>query len=165
MKDMLTADQARELLTYDPETGSFFWKVRRGHMRPGDQAGNIDSIGYVRLRLHGVLHHAHRLAWLIFYGEWPGREIDHVNGDRADNRIANLREANRSQQGQNKAMQRNNSSGFKGVCWFKPRGRWKAEICVLGERKHLGYFDDPQLASLAYQAAAKKHFGEFARLT
>lgn len=165
MKETLTADQARELLTYDPDTGSFFWRVDRGSKRAGSRAGNLDVMGYIRVRVLGTLHHGHRLAWLMTSGAWPALEIDHANGNRSDNRISNLRLATRVQQGQNKSIQRNNTSGFKGVCWFKPRKKWKAEIQVNRKSVHLGYFDNPEDAAGAYRQAALKHFGDFARLS
>lgn len=90
MKEQLTADQIREFLAYDPETGEFRWKQNRGHARAEEKAGNLDPAGHVKIRLCGTLYHAHRLAWLLHYGEWPIRDVWHDNENRSDNRIVNL---------------------------------------------------------------------------
>jgi hypothetical protein len=97
------------------------------------------------------------------YGQWPRRGIDHVNGDGTDNRLENLREANQSQNGANRRLTSKNTSGFKGVSFAKQAKRWRAGIQVGGRRKHLGYFDTPELAHQRYVEAAKAAFGEFAR--
>lgn len=166
MKDMLTADQARELLTYDPETGSFFWRVRRGHrFAPGDLAGTVLANGYVHIGVRRRYYKAHRLAWLMMTGNWPADLIDHVNCVRTDNRWSNLREATRSQNAANARLAHHNSTGFKGVSFHKKHQRWQANIRADGKYRYLGLFDSPEAAHAAYSRAANQHFGEFARLS
>lgn len=169
-KNDLTAEQVRAALDYDLETGLFRWRERQD-MRAcwnSKHAGKIatyrNSAGYIGVRLNGVLRYAHRLAWLYVYGEWPDGDVDHINRDKADNRIENLRLATRSQNNANSCRPRTNTSGFKGVSWSNAVGRWKAEIRARGKRYHLGYFDTPEEAHTAYCAAAKELHGEFARV-
>jgi hypothetical protein len=152
---MLTANRLREVLDYDPQTGIF--------TRAGKRAGSSNGCGYLRIRVDGQRYLAHRLAWLHVHGVWPSDQIDHVNTDRADNRIANLRDASRSQNHANTPLSRANTSGFKGVYWAPHTARWRAAIKVNGKKRHLGYFYSANDAALAYEAAANKMFGEFAR--
>lgn len=97
-----------------------------------------------------------------FITGWP--RVDHINGNGLDNRRANLRPATHAQNQRNKGLQSNNTSGFKGVCWDAPRGRWHAKICLNGRTIFLGRFDEAEEAARAYDAAAVRYFGEFARL-
>lgn len=152
----LTAERLCEVLDYDPGMGTFRW-IRRPtatcNVAVGAEAGTMDADGYRTIQLDGVRHRAHRLAWLYMHGEWPPSEdIDHVNGNRADNRIANLREARRSENVQNVGAARKDSkSGLAGV--NERDGRWRARIRAGGERLTLGYFDSPEEAHAAYRAA------------
>lgn len=151
----------KELLQYDPETGVFTWKRRRGAKRA--TAGCYNRLGYRLIGVDYDLHMAHRLAWLYVHGEWPPSHIDHINGDPSDNRIANLRLATQSQNGANARLRSDNTSGYKGAYWFKPVKRWMSSICKDGKQVHLGYFDTAEQAHAAYMNAAKEMFGEFAR--
>jgi len=161
----LTAARLRELLTYEPETGKFYRNTRHGGTVSGRETGTLDpSTGYVRISVDNVRHHAHRLAWLYVFGSWPMQTVDHANMDKADNRLVNLREATHSQNACNKPAQANNmSSGVKGVTWSKRKGKWKAQIGFEGQYRSLGEFNSVDEASEAYQAAAIKLHGEFAR--
>ena len=99
-KQELTAERLREVLAYDPDTGVFTWKARTSpfsRVNVGDVAGNLRRDGYIEICVDGRKHQSHRLAWLYVYGEWPADQIDHINGIRTDNRIANLREANNAE--------------------------------------------------------------------
>lgn len=179
----ITAAQLRAILDYNPETGEFRWKQRTPEMFAcgampsrrkcnawngrfaGQLAGNIEVFGYhvIHIQHNGGSYKAHRLAWLWMTGEWPEDQIDHVNGERADNRFANLREATNSQNLANSKASSRNRSGHKGVYWFAESEKWRANIRVNGRLISLGLFGNKEDAAAAYEAAAKLHFGEFAR--
>jgi hypothetical protein len=163
----LTAARLRQLLSYDPETGEFRWLKSGSGRRLGGIAGCRYGKGYVRVRImiDGRWYKAHRLAWLWMAGAWPKGEIDHRNLDPTDNRWCNLREATHSQNGANKRLQSNNTSGFHGVGCGVVSGKWRARCKVNGKEVRLGWFVTPGQAALAYAIAAEKYFGEFGRPT
>lgn len=146
--------QLKGLLHYSPETGIFTRLAVSGGCLVGSVAGTADSRGYQQIRICGRKYLAHRLAWLYVYGVFPSKHLDHVNRDKSDNRISNLREATRSENNQNRGLQKNNTSCYRGVCWNSRFLRWQARISVSGKRKSLGYFETAELAYEAYKAAA-----------
>lgn len=166
-KTELTAERLREVLDYNPETGVFTWRVSNGKRAvAGQLAGGISRNGYVRISIDDARHYAHRLAWLYVHGVWPKGQIDHINGAKTDNRIANLREATNAQNGQNRRTARADSqSGLIGVYLHPISGRWGAEIVRDGQKHSLGYFDTPEAAHAAYLAAKRElhEFGEAAK--
>lgn len=162
---MITSDELRQLLDYDPKTGIFTWRMSTGSRAvAGSKAGsrNGGRDGYIRIMVSKRVYLAHRLAWLHTHGEWPEDQIDHRNGARDDNRLSNLRLATNSQNGANKRRYANNRSGAKGVYWRGQRGKWTADIQVNGNRKNLGLFTTKEAAAEAYRQAAEAVFGEFA---
>ncbi|MBX3579886.1 MAG: HNH endonuclease [Rhizobiaceae bacterium] len=159
----LTAERLRELLSYDPTTGVFVWRVRRGPIAAGSVAGTPDGIGYIQIRIDRKHYRAQRLAWLYVTGEMPPHQVDHVNGERSDNRWANLRKATNAQNSANQRLKRCNTSGFKGVCWHAGGRAWMARIRANGKSHYLGLFGSREAAHAAYVAAADKLHGEFAR--
>lgn len=162
---MFSLDEAMGLVRYDPDTGDFIWLVSRnrygGATQPGDVAGCLNDQGYVLVGILGEQYRAHRLAWLFQTGEWPpnGHEIDHANGDRADNRWSNLRLVRRTQNNMNARPRSDNKSGHRGVSWRKDTGKWHARIMVSGRVILLGNYDDLDEAVAARQAAERQHFG------
>lgn len=149
-KQTLTAIRLREVLSYDPETGVFIWRIYiNGRAQAGDVAGGV-SVGYARIAIDGVRYKAHRLAWFYVHGIWPVSEIDHINGNKADNRIENMREAvhDKNLQNQRKAHC-NNKAGVLGVSLTK-RGRYVAMIQSNGVQKYLGSYATSEEASAAY---------------
>ena len=159
-KPALTPDRLREVLTYDEASGVFRWKEKPSQRtNAGEIAGFLHSCGYREVRVDGVRYKMHRLAWLYAYGKWPEKHIDHINGIRDDNRIANLREADNAQNHQNKKRaQSNNASGYLGVCWHSANKRWRAQIQACGKKIQLGYFDTAEEAHAAYlKAKAELH--------
>jgi hypothetical protein len=163
-KTELTQERLKELLSYDPETGVFRWLVKpSAQVGAGDVAGSTRLNGYrcIKIDRHG--YQAHRLAWLYVYGIWPTDQLDHKFGVRADNRIAELREATRVENGRNRKMHRNNSSGFRGVSWNKFKRKWCAQIRLPGRIIYRGQFNTAKEASDSYEAKAKELFGDFRR--
>lgn len=161
--NLVTSERLRSALSYDAETGHFTWLVRIGSVKAGQRAGKHAKNGYWRIRLDGVEYPAHRLAWFYVYGRWPDGQVDHINLDKIDNGISNLRPATNAENQRNRSEQSNNTSGFKGVSRFKKTGRWRAEIMIDGHKKYLGSFSTPEQAAVAYDSAAARLHGDFAR--
>jgi hypothetical protein len=158
----MTPAEVRELFDYDASTGELRW---RGGRRAGGIAGMVNKAGYRVVWGRGgkesrKMFLAHRLIWLWVYGEWPTK-IDHISGDKADNRLANLRQATNSGNSANSRLQARSKSGFKGV-WRHGPG-WAASIRKDNVTRHLGTFPTPELAYAAYCRAADSLHGEFAR--
>lgn len=172
-KPLPSIDIVRSALSYDPETGLLTWRWRDGFFqswnvrRAGEIAGHLDkTTGYIVINIDGELYKAHRLAWLLHYGEEPPTQIDHEDRNRSNNKIGNLRPAPGSRNQQNRC--RRKKSGLpKGVYRISSAGSnaphpFAAEIKTPQERLYLGSFSTPEAAHEAYVVAAKKHFGEFA---
>lgn len=158
----------RSILQYDPNTGALFWNRRIDVGKAwntrfsGKEAFTYqDSHGYMVGRINGKKKYAHRIAWVITYGENPKYDIDHINMDRSDNRISNLRLATESQNLSNRVAPSSNTSGYKGVSWCKERGLWEAYITSNGKRINLGRYGDIHEASTAYDEASALLHGEF----
>lgn len=160
----LTYERLREVLTYYPETGEFWWRYPAKGRKSYRRVGAINTPGYRIIGIDGGKYLASRLAYLWMTGEWPEGHMDHINCQRADDRWCNLRVATRAQNQANQPRQINNTSGYKGVFWYKAYGRWMAQITVKRKKHFLGYFDDPKEAHEAYAAAAQRFHGEFARV-
>ena len=159
----LTRERLMEVVNYNADLGTFTNVIARSpRMIVGSIAGGIRKNGYYRIAIDGKRYYAHRLAWLYVHGVWPADEIDHINGNRSDNRIENLRAADRRQNLGNQRRLSRNTSGYKGVSWCKARNLWVANIQKNGKLKHLGRFPSAEAAHQAYSSAAKEYFGEFA---
>ena len=158
-------DELLRLLNYNPKNGELRWKIKRtGGTKAGDLAGYISRMGYRVIKIGGNLRMAHRIAWAITYGDAPTNlQIDHINCDRSDNRLVNLRLCNGNENCSNRTASSRNQSGFKGVYWWKARQAWRADIVANGTHHYLGTFSTPELAHMAYCKAAAELHGEFAR--
>ena len=157
----LTAEKLRELLHYEPATGIFTWKISTSNrVKVGDAAGYPEGGGYLRIMVQSRRYKAHRLAWLYVYGEWPKDQIDHINRNRSDNRIANLREVTNKQNMQNAGKSSHNTSGHPGVCWHKQHSKWQAKIMHNYKGIHLGYFATLEEALSARKAAEKLYWAD-----
>lgn len=164
MKNELTLDRLKSLLSYDPETGEFSRiKGVRG-FQAGSRVGTLhQASGYIYVGVDSKSYRAHRLAWFYMTGTWP-KEVDHINGNRNDNRFENLRECTRSQNNANGKRRADNNSGHKGVSWVGRNCRWRAYIVKDGKQTHLGYFKDISNAISSRDEAMRNAFGEFARV-
>lgn len=155
MKSEILPEFLTQCLAYDPDTGEIRWRERpREHFaskaahtthnrtKAGKLAGCLDlSTGYLVIGLNAKLLYAHRAAWAIMHGEWPPEQIDHINGDRLDNRATNLRSVSHAENCRNTTIKRFNRSGTAGVAFAKREGKWRARIMHDYKDIHLGYFD------------------------
>lgn len=170
-----TPEELRQLLRYEPETGKLYWKPRPAEMFSSErlskswnsryaekEAFTAPLNGYKQGMVFYMALYAHRVAWAVYHGEWPEDQIDHINCQRSDNRIENLRKASNSENSRNTLISSNNTSGIKGVSMARS-GKWVAKIHHDGKSKHLGTFDTQGEAAIAYKDAANQHYGEFAR--
>lgn len=171
---LLSLNYLRECLEYDYQSGFFLWRRRPlqhfagvrhfnrwNSLFVGKKAGSPNSKRYTQITLDGVTYKAHRLAWMYHYGEYPALAIDHINGIHADNRIANLRLATKSENGMNRGPQENNTSGVKGVCWKPDEMKWIAQIGKGGKTIYIGRFDNLLDAVAARRSAEITLHGEF----
>lgn len=140
MMSELTAERLREVISYDPSTGAFHWlKNRKGGMKAGMRAGNLKSTGYRKINIDGSEYYEHRLAFLYATGQSPLKHVDHINMDRADNRICNLRLTTRSQNLTNVSASKRNKLGIKGV--NQVGNKYRVTISKDRTYRHIGYFD------------------------
>lgn len=149
VKINLTADTLRNLFSYNADTGVFNRRVQKGPFRVGTVAGTTLNTGYISLCVNGTYFQAHRLAWLYTHGTWPTGYIDHINHDKADNRLCNLRDVTWSENLHNlKSAKVSNKSRLLGVSPYK--NRWVAQIQKDKKKMHIGVFDTPEEAHAAY---------------
>lgn len=166
----LTAERARELLDYDKETGGFSWRHRPRsafdsdydcNMWNGRFAGRVagsDTVdGYIRVTICGNSYAAHRLAWLHTHGRWPEALIDHINGQKRDNSLVNLREASREINAQNVWVPcKTSKSGMRGVSWWSSKNKWRATIFADGKCQYIGIYATKEAAQSAYLSAKQR---------
>ncbi len=129
---MMTVDRLKSLLEFNPNTGVFNWIKKNG------KVAGCTSRGYVLIKIDGFSYPAHRLVWLLEHGEFPEDCLDHINHDRSDNRLVNLREVSRNENSKNKSLHSNNTSGVSGVTWNENAKRWQAQIKVDRKLIYLG---------------------------
>ena len=156
---MITQQYIKSLFHYDEQTGIFTRLVKRGAAHVGDIAGSKTWNGYVTIYIDGKNYRAHQLAWLYIHGVIPDTDIDHINQDKADNRISNLRLATRSQNNINSGIHAHNTTGFRGV--YASHEKFAAQIKRNGKPLYLGRFDTTEEAHQCYLAAARELYGEF----
>lgn len=158
-------ESLRETLLYDPDTGLFSRiKHQGGSKCVGSKVGSPHKGGYVQIKIFAVLYLAHRLAWFYTYGSWPIHRIDHIDGNRTNNKLSNLREATDSQNSQNMRKRKTSKSKYKGCSWRARTQVWEVYIRFEGKRIYLGAAKDEKTAALIYDEGAIKYFGEFANL-
>ena len=140
---MITQEQLKELLDYNPDTGIFTWKVDRSiAIKKGKVAGYKRPDGYIVTSINKKLYYLHRLAWLYVHGNFPNNVIDHINKDKSDNKLCNLRDVTTSFNNINCNLRSNNSSGYTGISFVKNINKWRVRIKINKKTKCLGYFLD-----------------------
>jgi hypothetical protein len=158
----LTQEYLKSILDYDLDTGIFTWKVNKAQRtKIGDIAGWIAD-GYRKIEINGKNYNAHRLAWLYVYGEMPKNLVDHIDCDRSNNKISNLRESTHQTNSENYKTPKTNNSGVKNVSWYKSLNKWVVSMSIKKTKKTIGYYDDLELAELVAIEARNKYRGEFA---
>ena len=177
--NMMPVDELARLFRMDAATGDLFWRARPREYFSSDRSfsvwnaryagkrakGGAVGAGHVRISVAGRNIYAHRIVFALHMGRWPVGFIDHINGDKLDNRISNLREASKPENMRNCPPPRSNTSGYCGVSWVSHRRKWRAYIQDRhGRRQHLGCFDDAESAARAYDESAAREHGAFARL-
>lgn len=158
----LTQDYLRSIFSYQ-DNGNLIRKTSAGSSRAGSVVGHIDDKGYRKTTINRKSFGVHQLVWLYHHGSMPG-QIDHNDKNPSNNRIENLRAATQSENQQNIDLKSNNKSGYKGVYFHKATSKYASQLRKNGKCIHLGLFLCPKEAALAYNEAAVKYFGEFARL-
>lgn len=137
-----------DVFLYNSITGKIYWKVNRGNVKAGSEAGTLHPNGYVMVVFNKRSYPAHRLAWFLHTGEWPKGTIDHINHCKSDNSLSNLRDVPQSTNQKNKSKSSKNTSGVTGVCYHKTRKKWYAMIIVDYKRIHIGYYNSLEEAAL-----------------
>ena len=154
---MITQEELKKQLKYDPNTGIFIRLTSNSNrIKVGDIAGGM-NIGYLIICVNGKKYQAHRLAWLYVYGEAPKHQLDHINHDRSDNRILNLRCTTNQENHKNRTINKNNTSGIIGISWHKKSNKWQVRIMINGKDKYLGRFKDKFEAISARMSANHKY--------
>jgi hypothetical protein len=149
MKSNLTHQRLKELVSYDKETGNFFRNVPVANIKAGLVVARPAKNGYVRMHIDGHLYYLHRLAWFYEHNEWP-IAIDHIDGNKQNNKIENLRSATYGQNMQNTSAKTKAASGFKGAYFHPKTKNWQSKIMLDGKTKSLGYYKTPEEAHQAY---------------
>lgn len=170
MKDDLTLTEVSAMLRYEPISGKLYWierapdafateaACRSWNCRfAGKEAASRNWKGYLVVNIKNNIYRAHRMGWLLHYGEWPSSQIDHINGDKADNRIANLRAVTNAENHRNMPLRSDNTSGHVGVHYIKRTGRYQAKIKVNGRPINLGFFGNIEDAIAARRQAETEH--------
>ena len=154
---MLTAEYVRGLFNYCESTGTISRKKTRGGIEAGRPAGYIDAGGYRSMSVKNKNYFAHRIIWLFVYGEFPSGEIDHIDGDKLNNRLSNLRNVTHQTNVENvrAARSHNKSSGVLGVTWAPHARKWYARMTVKGKVVYLGYHETKEAAHSAYLKAKR----------
>lgn len=142
-------EELNELFDYHPVTGILYWK---NHIRmKGKEAGGVDNSGYIRVRIKNKKYLIHRIIWTIVHGDIDGGEIDHINGNKSDNRIDNLRLCSRSENCMNRGLFKTNKLGVKGVIYHQTMKKYKASISKDNKKVTIGFYDNKDDAYTAYK--------------
>ena len=158
----LNKDYLNELFTYD--SGNIYWKSKshpNSCIKLGTMAGSLNSDGYRVVKISGITWGVHRVIWVMHYGDFEDKLVEHKNRDKLDNRIENLRLSDYKENGYNRGKNKSNTTNFKGVCFHKQAKKFQASIKINYKQIHLGLYATAEEASVAYENAAQKLHGEF----
>jgi len=165
-KPLPPLEELKEFLDYNPDTGIFTWKKQKAKKtKVGENAGRTTTKNYFTIKFNYIEYQVHRLAYYMYHGIDPLEKIvDHIDGDKTNNKINNLRLATVSQNGMNRVgLASNNTSGATGVRWYEKIKKWSARISIDGVETSLGYFTKKEDAIQARKEAEIKYYGDFRR--
>lgn len=163
-QERIDLSEASSAFVYCPMTGELRWSHHQNNVTRlmGKLAGSRDPRGYIKLSFRGAPIWAHRLAWALYYNQWPDGVIDHIDGDRSNNAIKNLRVVTQKENTQNARLRSNKTSAYRGVSCC--RGQWAAVIYIDKKQQWLGVFETEHEAASAYNAAALEAYGKHAKI-
>lgn len=164
MENNITKDIMESILHYDPDTGIFTWINCIKKKLNGMEAGGKNKSGYMLIKINGIKYYAHRLAFMIMIGDFPKNNVDHIDGNKVNNKWKNLREATFSENSFNSKLRNDNTSGCKCVSFHIRNKKWQVSITLNGKRKHYGFFDSKNDAEKKAISVMKYERGEFFRL-
>ena len=155
----LTKDYLHQIFEY--KDGNLYWKINKGVAKTGDITGCFSPSGYLNTTINRKTYRTHRLIFMWHYGFFP-EEIDHEDGNSLNNRIENLRPANRGENCRNRTLTNKNKSGIKGVSWCKDRNKWRVQLQINGKKLNFGDYNDIDYAKFIADAMRYKYHKEFA---
>lgn len=160
---MLSLSQSDLHSLFDYQNDTLIWKdPPHNEFLIGEPAGRLSSCGYMYTEIFDTDFRLHRLIWVYHNGDIPdGMLIDHIDGDKLNNAIGNLRLATTSQNRHNMGAYKGSVSRFKGVAWHKKNSKWRVQIRIDGKVQHIGYYEDEREAAIAYDKVARELHGEF----
>ncbi|NDC49514.1 MAG: HNH endonuclease [Micrococcales bacterium] len=160
-----TQEYLKAIFEYNPVDGVVRWNICRSNMVKGARAGCINKSGYIVVTVDSKTYRLTRLIWIYMFGHIPDDfHVDHINGNKIDNRLCNLRLVTNKQNQENRPAPRNTSSGYRGVTWHKACSKWMARICHHGKRETIGFFETADDAYSAYKQRASELYSHTDRL-
>jgi hypothetical protein len=147
---------------FEYKNGKLFYKTNTFKENAGKEAGCINKVGYKVVTVKGKTMLVHRIVWLMHYGNLP-TYIDHIDGDKLNNCLSNLREASKSENSRNSKIKTTNKSGYKNVSWCKVNKKWAVQLTINYKNNHFGKYKNLKIACVIAELARHKYFGEFAR--
>lgn len=161
----MTQELLKEICDYDPVFGTLIWKQSGRKRRVGYKVGSLGNHGYLETSINYNRYLVHRLVWLWHTGHFPVEHTDHINHNKQDNRIENLRSVTNGQNNYNQSKRKKpTTSKYRGVSWCKAKRKWKASIQVAGIYKFIGYYTDEKSAAIAWNTYAANKYGQYANL-
>jgi hypothetical protein len=158
---IISQEYLKEIFEY--KDGDLIWKINKGTAKKGDITGAYSSSGYLNTVLHRKTYRTHRLIFLWHHGYLP-KEVDHIDCNALNNRIENLRPSTRGENCRNRKVTDKNTSGVKGVSWYKQTNRWKVQLQVNGKKYNFGYYKDIDYAIFVANAMRYKYHKDFSRI-
>ena len=158
----MTLTQSNLAKFFDYKEGQLFWKFSTGRVAAFSKAGSLGSHGYFQVKLMGKIYLVHRLIYTLINGQIPNN-VDHIDGNKTNNKIENLRSCTQSENRMNACRSTSNKIGIKGVCWSKSNKCWRVQVKKQSKKVYDAFFDDLELAEFVAIEARNKHHGFFSK--